>query len=242
MLSGKRRVWQAANGAGEGTALASARLGVYISLVADRLLGALIFLPVPAVLWLFTRAPLGTVGSLGLGVLVMLTHRLYARPFVLARAGRRCLWCGGAAGDGPRLEVAEPLGTRPWRACSERHGERLARVLGWAGAHARFLRIGILGALGIFLLAMPFAGIGRLGPVTGGDVIAIFKLGVSLTVLPFGWLAAWRGRPAAETAVVPFPVHIQALIGTWLVLWLFRLVGVVWLFQAVAHFASRASR
>jgi hypothetical protein len=28
---------------------------------------------------------------------------------------------------------------------------------------------------------------------------------------------------------VPFPLHIQALIGTGLVLWLFRLVGLVWL-------------
>jgi hypothetical protein len=194
------------------------------------------------VLWLFTRTPLGTVGSLGLGVLVMATHGLFARPFALARAGRRCLWCGGAAGDGPRLEIVDPLGTRTWRACSERHGERLARVLGWAGAHARFLRTGILGALGIFLLAMPFAGIGRLGPVSGDDVVAIFKLGVSSTVLPFGWLAAWRGSPAAGPPAVPLPVHMQALIGTWAVLWLFRLVGLLWLFQSVAHFAARTWR
>jgi hypothetical protein len=228
-------------GRGE-AALASARPGVYISLVADRILGVLLFLPVPAVLWLFTRTPLGTVGSLGLGVLGMATHGLYARPFALARAGRRCLWCGGAAGDGPRLEIAEPLGTRTWRACSERHGERLGRVLGWAGAHARFLRVGILGALGIFLLAMPFAGIGRLGPVSGDDVVALFKLGVSSTVLPFGWLAAWRGSPAAGPPAVPLPVHMQALIGTWAVLWLFRLVGLLWLFQSVAHFAARTWR
>lgn len=38
---------------------------------------------------------------------------------------------------------------------------------------------------------------------------------------------------------VPFPVHIQALIGTWAVLWLFRLVGLVWLVQGLLHFATR---
>ncbi len=202
----------------------------------------MLFLPVPVVLWLFTRTPLGTAGSLGLGVLVMVTHRLYARPIALAGAGRRCLWCGGAAGDGPRLEIREPLGTHSWRVCSGRHGERLARVLGWAERHARFVRTGILGTLAVFLLGMPFAGTGRLGPVTGADAVAIFKLGVSVTVLPLGWLSVWRGRPGAGTIAVPFPVHLQALIGTWAVLWLFRLIGLVWLFQAVAHFAGRVPR
>jgi len=52
----------------------------------DRLLGILLFLPVPVVLVLFTRAPLGVGISLALGVGLMLTHRLYARPFALARA------------------------------------------------------------------------------------------------------------------------------------------------------------
>jgi hypothetical protein len=38
---------------------------------------------------------------------------------------------------------------------------------------------------------------------------------------------------------VPFPVHIQALIGTWAVLWLFRIVGLAWLALATWHVAVR---
>ncbi len=131
------------------------------------------------------------------------------------------------------MEIVEPLGTSAWRACSGLHGERLGRVLGWARDHARFLRAGVLGALGVYLVAMPFAGTGRLGPVSGADVVAFFKLGVGATVLPLGWLATRLGRPAADGAAVPFPVHIQALIGTW---------AVLWLFEAVAHFAARGAR
>jgi hypothetical protein len=242
MLTAGREVWQAAVLRRGEPELDSALPEEYISPVLDRILGALLFLPVPAVLWLFTRTPLGGIGSLGLGFLVMVTHRTYARPFALRRAGRRCLWCGGGATEGPVLSVVEPLGKNTWRACSDSHRERLERVLGWGEQRARLLRAGILGTLAIFLPAMLLAGTGRLGPVTREDTVAFFKLGVSLTVIPLGWLAAGRGSPSPGGARAPFPIHIQALIGTCAVLWLFRLIGVVWLAQASWQFATRVPR
>ena len=59
--------------------------------------------------------------------------------------------------------------------------------------------------------------------------VAFFRIGIALTVLPLGFLAARVGPRALEPAPVPFPLHIQALIGTAPVLWLFRIVGIVWL-------------
>lgn len=100
--------------------------------MADRLSGLVLFLPIPVVLFLLTRAPLGIAWSLLVGVALVVTHRLYARPFALARASRRCLWCGGAARDGPALVIEEPIATTRWRACSEGHAERTRRFLGWA--------------------------------------------------------------------------------------------------------------
>lgn len=202
-----------------------------------RALGVLLFLPVPIVLWLFTRAPLGVAASLGLGVILMATHRLYARPFALGHAGARCLWCGGAAGAGPRFEVEEPLGTTPWRACGEPHAERLARLLGWASAHARGLKLGILGSLALFLPLALVAERARLGPLDYADVVNLFRLAVALSVLTL----ALRYGSAAPTGRLrsPFPIHIQALVGSAVVLWLFRLVGAVWLGLALHHFLTR---
>ena len=205
----------------------------------DRLVGILLFLPVPVVLGLFTRAPVGVGESIGLGVLLMATHRLYARPFALSRADRRCLWCGGAAGDGPCVPLEEPSGPTIWRACGEPHRESLARVFGTADRWRWFLRAGILGALSLFLCGAFLATFGWLGPLTFADISAAFRLGASLTVLPFGGLAVVLGPRTAGTIRVPFPVHIQALIGTAVILWLFRIVGVVWIVQVVLFVVHR---
>ena len=208
--------------------------------MTSRATGILLFLPVPIVLWLFTRAPLGVPVSLGLGVVLMVTHRLYARPFALRHAQERCLWCGGGPGDGPQIEVRDPLGVVTWRACTPAHRDLVARLVTWADAHARALKVGILGTLALFLPMSLLADRGRLGPATYADAVAIFRLAIAASVLTL----ALRFRDALPAAVdrlrSPFPLHIQALIGSAAVLWLFRLVGVAWLLLVALHAAHRA--
>jgi hypothetical protein len=205
-----------------------------------RALGVLVFLPVPVVLWLFTTAPLGVLGSLALGIAIMVTHRLYARPFALRHAPERCLWCGGAARSGPRLEVRDPLGAAPWRACGAEHAERLARLLGWAEAHRRPLKAGILGTLLPFLPLSLLADRGVLGGVTHLDVVSLFRLGIAISVLTLSLRFGSAAPVALDRLRSPFPLHLQALIGSNAVLWLFRGVGVVWLALAVRHALHRA--
>jgi hypothetical protein len=208
--------------------------------VSDRLSGFLLFLPVPIVLFLFTRAPLGIAWSLGLGVALMLSHRAYARPFALARASRRCLWCGRAVADGPAFDVEEPLGTTRWRACGAPHAERARQFLEWAGAHRPFLLTGILGTLAAFLLAAAAMATGLADARRYPDAVNAFRLAIALTVLPLGLLATRGTAPADAALRPPFPVHIQALIGTWAVSWLFRFVGVAWLILAIVYFGQRS--
>jgi hypothetical protein len=204
----------------------------------DRLLGALLFLPVPFVLFLFTRAPLGAAASLALGVALMSTHRLYARPFALSRADRRCLWCGRPAPSGPELMVEEPTGVTRWRACGEPHALRARRFLNWAGAHGRFVQVGILGTLALFLVLAVLAAGRPAGELRYADAVGVFRLGIAGTVLPLSILGASGGAGPSRLRT-PFPVHIQALIGTSAVRWLFRIVGVTWLALAIAYLARR---
>ena len=215
----------------------------------DRLPGLILFLPVPVVLFLFTQAPLGPALSLVAGVALMGTHRLYARPFALARAERRCLWCGGAAAGGPELAVEEPSmgsadedkpsGATRWRACREAHAQRARRFLTWAGAHSRFVLVGILGTLVLFLALAGLAAFRPGGALRYADAVNVFRLGIAATVLPLSTLGVREGAPAADRLRTPFPVHIQALIGTAAVIWLFRIVGTAWLALSVLYFARR---
>ena len=71
--------------------------------------------------------------------------------------------------------------------------------------------------------------------------MALFRLGVAVTVLPFGWLRGHARPGRGPSGRLPFPVHIQALVGTVWVLWLFRLVGLWWLAAGLVHLLGRAS-
>lgn len=203
----------------------------------DRLWGLLLFLPVPFVLWCLTQRPFGTGISLTLGLVMMLSHRLYARPFARARAAHRCLWCGGRADNGPLLRIAEPSGVTAWRCCGEHHAQRMTQTVNWAWRYRWLLRVGILGGL----LAL-FA-VAALAPVLPAllldDGVCAFRLGVVAAVLPLGWATLRLRHPSKGPLKAPFPLHIQALIGTLSVIWLFRVVGLIWLGVSLFYLARR---
>jgi hypothetical protein len=159
---------------------------------------------------------------------------------VLRRVAHRCLWCGGASETTHALAVIDPLGTAPWTACSAGHRNSVLRTLATSERWSTRLKIGILGGLGLFLVLAVVAAIGPGRGLVHGDAAALFKLSVALTVIPFGFLAP-HGPLPEEAPRSPFPLHIQSLVGTVTVLWLFRLVGLVWLFQVVRYAVGRGA-
>jgi hypothetical protein len=213
--------------------------------VATRLAGVLLFLPVPLVLLLFTRTPLGILPSLGIGITLMLTHRYYARPWALVRAHRRCLWCAADVAatslSAAELVLEDPLGRASWCACREAHARPVQAVLGWAALRRRFLTFGILGTLGVFLAWA--AGSQLLAPsrLEDDDAVAFFRLGIAACVLPLGWFSARSDAATGEAPRSPFPLHVPALVGLRTVLWLFRYVGLLWLAQGSLHVAQRVA-
>jgi hypothetical protein len=214
--------------------------------VATRLTGVLLFLPVPLVLFLFTRTPLGALPSLAIGIALMLTHRLYARPWALARAHRRCLWCGAdiaaTALPAADLVLEDPLGRASWFACREAHARPVRAVLAWAAPRRRFLTFGILGTLGVFLAWAAGSQLLAPGRLEHDDAVVFFRLGIAACVLPLGWLSARSDAASGEAPRSPFPLHVPALVGLRTVLWLFRLVGLLWLAQGSLHVAQRVAR
>jgi hypothetical protein len=67
------------------------------------------------------------------------------------------------------------------------------------------------------------------------DATALFQLVVGLTVnvAALGYLFL---RPRATPVPVPFPVHNFFLLGVRTLLWIFRLVGIWWIWKGLSWF------
>ena len=169
--------------------------------------------------------------SLGIGIVLMLTHRLYARPWALARARARCLWCGADVAARPRPRPSSSRSRTRWAA---RAGARAARPTpGPCGPCSRGRRD--RGGLPEARDPGKPGRVPRLGRWRG------VRLAERAGVRRRRGLLSPRhrrhrcclsaGSRLAADAVVreapraPFPLHVPALIGLRTVLWLFRLVG-----------------
>lgn len=204
-----------------------------------RLTGALLFLFIPIVLVLYLRRPLGAAVSLGAGVAIMIAHRFVARPFMDRRLAARCFWCGrDLVGAG----VAAPFASRgvsiDARACGEGHAANLlafARfVARWYPALWVLVVLPVLAYLG--LAAAEIVGRPLLAPRAAAW---LFKVPIAAAVVAVSFL--WpTGRVLTNDPAVGFPPHNLFLLGVSNTLWIFRVVGLVWLAQAAVALALAA--
>lgn len=208
--------------------------------------GLALFLFIPAVLYLFVAHPRpagGSVGwSLAAGIGLMLGHRFLARPYMEWVRHRKCLWCNRVPPSAsqpaavPWETVLLRTATGPVEAsCCTGHGQPVRRFFAFAHTWRWVLRAGIFLPLLLLLgaLAASAAGATPLGrPVPLAFITDLFRLCVGLTVN----LAAWgylTVHPAAAPteARVPFPAHNFFLLALGPLLWVFRLVGLWWIWQ-----------
>jgi len=205
------------------------------------LLGILLFLFIPLVLYLFVAHPAPVGGSLVAGIAFMAGHRFLARPYMLATRPHKCIWCNRFF-DGRRsaelaVELAQAGALPPLEllACAA-HVEPTRRFFGFLDRARLPLRLGIGLPLGLLLgsLVAFAAGFGD----RTESATQLFRLGIGLTV-NFAALGPWLGAPR-ERSRAAFPVHNFYLLGSRAILWIFRLVGVVWIVAGARYWLAYA--
>jgi len=202
-----------------------------------QILGVLLFLFIPAVLFLYVRHPEPVGLSLAAGVILMVGHRRLARPYMRRALPWKCIWCNRVPpeGEGEVLELRAGAETLPARCCAG-HREPAARCFTFLHAWRWPLRLGIFLPLLALLAALAAAALGReIVPLPA--VTAFFQLAIGITVN----LAAWGYllvRGERSTVAVPFPVHNFFLLGARALLWIFRLVGLWWIWKGLSFFLS----
>lgn len=194
-------------------------------------LGVLLFLFIPAVLFLFVAHPEPVLGSLTAGVALMVGHRFLAVPYFRAIRPTTCAWChralGGDRAPTLALELATPTERLAIFAC-ERHAEPTRRFFGLVDRLRWPLRIGIGLPLALLLAALVAAGLGHDEALTPVGELFRFVVGITVNAAALGALAG----PPVRVARPAFPVHNFCLLGVRAILWIFRLVGVWWIVSA----------
>ncbi|MFP5284495.1 MAG: hypothetical protein ACLGI9_02035, partial [Thermoanaerobaculia bacterium] len=160
---------------------------------------------------------------------LMMGHRLLARPYMERVLPLKCAWCNRV----PPPEGGETLDLGEVRArCCPGHGQPAAKLFAFLDSWRWVLRAGIFVPLLLLLATLAAAAFGLQPPLE--EVAAFFKLTVGITVnlAAFGYLFVQPRSPAA----VPFPVHNFFLLGVRNLLWVFRLVGIWWIWQGLRWF------
>ena len=199
------------------------------SVLGLQVLGLLLFLFIPVVLFLFVVHPEPLGWSVIGGVVLMLGHRFLARPYMARVAGRRCLWTGGtlATHETEPVELGT-LGEPVAAHVRSRHARDLRRFFTFVYRRRLPLRAGIFLPLLVLLGTLSAAAFGQASDATLATATNAFRLVIGLTVnfAAWGWLTV--REPDAEIRV-PFPVHNFFLLGVRALLWIFRLVGIWWI-------------
>jgi hypothetical protein len=206
-----------------------------------QILGILLFLFIPIVLYLYVRHPEPVGLSLAAGVILMIGHRRLARPYMQRALPWKCIWCNRVLpeGVGETLELRAGSEVLPARCCTG-HRQPAARYFTFLHAWRWPLRLGIFLPLLALLAALAAAALSReIVPLPAlPEMTAFFQLAIGVTVnlAALGYLVV-RGERSAVS--VPFPVHNFFLLGVRALLWIFRLVGIWWIWKGLSYFLSR---
>ncbi len=189
--------------------------------------GALLFLFIPLVLFLYLRQPLGPGVSIALGLVIMFGHRFVAAPWMARHATERCLWCGRVGRFEERFDVRSGARQQPVVACSARHRLATGRFLTFLFRYRVPIAVGIFVPLVVLIVASLAAAAGR--PVLSYAWSTWqFRMIVAFTVVVVSLAYRAIAQPAA-TLRSPFPLHNFFLLGIRNTLWIFRIVGAWWL-------------
>lgn len=195
--------------------------------------GILLFLFIPVVLYLLVAHPEPVGASLLAAVVLMLGHRFLARPYMGRVREAKCLWCnrvpprsGGAAGGVEVLPLETGGGPVEARCCAG-HRAPVARYFAFAWRWRHVLRVGIFLPLLLLVAALAATALGFAAPLPAAVDLFRLSVGITVNLAAWGYLAASPEVPAR----VPFPAHNFFLLGLWPLLWIFRLVGIWWIWK-----------
>jgi hypothetical protein len=217
-------------------AVRSGRAGSHRPAVVQ-LTGLLLFLCIPLVLFLFVRHPEPVGASLVAGLALIAGHRFLARTYMARVLPIKCIWCNRLLpamldGSTRTLDLRAGDEVRAVRCCAG-HFAPASRFFAFLHAGRWPLRAGIFLPLLALLAALAAAAFGWGRPLPVATAWFLLVVGVTVNVAASGYLLLPAGGSRASIPV-PFPLHNFFLLGVRSLLWIFRLVGLWWIYQGAS--------
>jgi hypothetical protein len=197
--------------------------------------GILLFLFIPLVLFLFLKYPFGIIPSFAAALVIMISHRFVAIPFMNRFRKSRCLWCGKTS----RLRVSQTVKCgKPleFEFCVERCIHRAKCFFDFCSSHAMLLRLGIFLPLVWYVVSMSLDALKVIQFPRDWNHF-IFQFFIACTVVSISFL--YRTAKETNSPTFPFPIHNLFLLGIQNTRHVFRLVGIWWIVASLLFlFAS----
>ena len=204
-----------------------------------RLLGLLLFLPLPVGLYLMIAQPVHPLGALIAGVVLLVCHGFVAAPFIEAHLLDRCIWSGREIAPGCAYKVTSSGSTRAFNSYNDVFRERASRL--FTLFHKLFwpLRVAVLAPVAFFVVMELLRHVGQ--PVTSASTnlgVLLGGAGLVLILIAVGQRFVEPIPHNKGPVRFPLPASTVALLGVFWTLVL-GVVAAVWgLYQASQIFLA----
>ena len=185
-------------------------------------LGILLFLFIPLVLFLFLKHPFGVLTSFVFAIVIMISHRFVAIPFMNRFKNSRCLWCGRTS----RTRVKQSVGPIEFEFCQQNCITKAKQFFDFCSTYALILRVGIFIPLAWYVITMTLTALNLIHFPEDWNHF-IFQFFIAITVVSISFL--YRIGKETDTLTFPFPIHNLFLLGIQNTLIVFRIVGIWWI-------------
>ena len=189
------------------------------------LVGILLFLFIPLVLFLFLRFPFGVIPSFVIAIVIMFGHRLLAIPFMNHYSHQRCFWCGRTARTRNTIGISARQ-IQKIELCREECTGNALRFFDFCSARKILIRIGIFIPLIWYVITTPLIQLQILQGSIPWNRFA-FQFFIAITVVSLSFL--YRSGREVKSPAFAFPIHNLFLLGARNTLQVFRYVGLWWI-------------
>ncbi len=193
--------------------------------------GIFLFLFIPFTLYLLLTFPFGISLSLLFSMIIIATNKFISRPYMKKYRSFKCLWCNKLIySESGKLDILENKIPIEFYYCSSKCKNELINFFAFTNKYGILIKLAILTPLVIYFL-VSFLIDFSLIKWNILNIRYFFKGVISVVVILVSLL--YKIKVKGIKLSFPFPIHNIFLLSINNTLWIFRIVGIWWIWNII---------